>query len=104
MHHALLTGLALAACAAPAAALAQATPPPTPAPPTTTASPAPSIPDPQTANDPVAPAMPADPNYRGAPYKGALTPPPPEAMNKTYPVCGGAIQDSCINPSAAREK
>ena len=85
------------ALAAPAALHAQTA---APAPPAPTGA----IPNPQTANDPVPPAMPADPNYHGPPYKGALTPPPPEAMHKTYPVCGGAIQDSCINPSAARER
>ena len=29
---------------------------------------------------------------------GNLTPPPASAMNKTYPVCRGAVQDSCQNP------
>lgn len=96
----LLIGAAALACALPASVLAQAAP----AAPASTPVPASGIPNPQTANDPVPPAMPADSSYRGAPYKGALTPPPPEAMNKTYPVCGGKIQDSCINPSAAREK
>ncbi len=29
---------------------------------------------------------------------GNLTPPPLASMNKTYPVCRGALQDSCQNP------
>ena len=29
---------------------------------------------------------------------GNLTPPPQSAMNKTYPICRGAVQDSCQNP------
>lgn len=31
-------------------------------------------------------------------YPGNLTPPPAQAMNREYPVCRGAIQDSCQNP------
>lgn len=31
-------------------------------------------------------------------YKGALTQPPADAMNKTYPVCSKTRQDSCRNP------
>ena len=55
-------------------------------------------PDPMVAAEPVAPAMPADPSYNADPYKGALTAPPAEAMNKTYPVCTRKLQDSCRNP------
>ena len=55
-------------------------------------------PNPRSASAPVPPSMPADPGYRGGPYKGALTPPPPEAFNKVYPVCTRKIQDSCRNP------
>ena len=55
-------------------------------------------PNPATADSSVAPAMPADPSYNAGPYKGALTAPPAEAMNKTYPVCTRKIQDSCRNP------
>ena len=29
---------------------------------------------------------------------GNLTPPPASAMNRDYPVCRGAVQDSCQNP------
>ncbi|MFM5930225.1 MAG: hypothetical protein ACKOPQ_04895 [Novosphingobium sp.] len=56
------------------------------------------VPDPQAAAQSVPPAMPADPSYQGGPYKGALTPPPETAMNKTYPVCTRKLQDSCRNP------
>lgn len=31
-------------------------------------------------------------------YGGNLTPPPASALNKTYPVCRGAVQDECQNP------
>ena len=55
-------------------------------------------PNPTSASDLVPPARPADPAYRAGPYKGALTPPPPEAMNKVYPVCTKKRQDSCRNP------
>ena len=54
-------------------------------------------PNPATAADPVPPAQPADPTYRAGPYKGALTPPPAEAMGKTYPTCSRTVQDSCVN-------
>lgn len=55
-------------------------------------------PNPVAASDPVPPATPADPGYQAGPYKGALTPPPAEAMNKVYPLCTRKIQDSCRNP------
>lgn len=58
-------------------------------------------PDPQTAGSPVAPAMPADSDYHAGPYKGALTPPPPQAMDKAYPLCTRILQDSCVNPGEA---
>ena len=53
---------------------------------------------PATAAQPVPPAMRADPSYQAGPYKGALTAPPAEALNKVYPVCTSKIQDSCRNP------
>ena len=56
-------------------------------------------PNPSTANSPVSPSMPADTNYNAGPYKGALTPPPQEAMNRIYPVCTSKLQDSCVNRS-----
>ena len=59
------------------------------------ASPVP--PAPATASSPVPPALPADPGYQAGPYKGALTAPPAEAMNKTYPLCSKTVQDSCRN-------
>ena len=52
---------------------------------------------PATADTPVAPAAPADPSYQAGPYKGALTAPPADAMNKTYPVCTRKLQDNCRN-------
>lgn len=55
------------------------------------------VPDPQVAEQSVPPAMPADGSYQGGPYKGALTPPPQTAMNKTYPLCSKTVQDSCRN-------
>lgn len=60
------------------------------------ASPVP--PSPARASDPVPPAQPSDPSYQAGPYKGALTAPPADAMNKTYPVCTRKVQDSCRNP------
>ena len=54
-------------------------------------------PNPETAAMPVPPAMPADPAYQAAPYKGALTAPPAEAMNKVYPLCTKTLRDSCRN-------
>ena len=56
-------------------------------------------PNPATADSPVAPAMPADPAYIAGPYVGALTPPPAEALNKTYPRCTRQLQDSCDEAS-----
>jgi len=59
--------------------------------------PAATPPNPVAAADPVPPATPADPGYQAGPYKGALTPPPAEAMNKVYPLCTKTLQDSCRN-------
>lgn len=59
------------------------------------------VPNPQMANQAVQPAMPANQEYQGGPYKGALTPPPAQAMNKEYPPCKGDMQDSCVNPREA---
>ncbi len=61
-------------------------------------------PNPATADTPVQPAMPDDPSYNAGPYKGALTPAPSEAMGKFYPLCTRQLQDSCINPSEARDR
>ena len=58
-------------------------------------------PDPVTAGSAVQPSMPADTSYRAGPYKGALTPPPPQAMNQAYPVCTSKLRDSCVNPGEA---
>ncbi len=88
------TATTLAAQAEPAVVQVQANPPgmdmPTMTPP-----------DPVTADSVVRPAMPADPTYNAGPYKGALTPPPVQAMNKDYPICTSRLQDSCINPGEA---
>jgi hypothetical protein len=54
-------------------------------------------PNPATAEEPVAPAVPRDPTYQAGPYKGALTAPPAEAMGKTYPLCSKTVTDSCRN-------
>lgn len=59
--------------------------------------PSPTPPNPANASMPVPPAMPAEATYQAGPYKGALTPPPPEAMNKVYPVCTKILRDSCRN-------
>lgn len=55
-------------------------------------------PNPASADSLVPPTMPADPSYNAGPYKGALSAPPADAMNKDYPVCSRKIQDSCRNP------
>ncbi|HUD28146.1 MAG TPA: hypothetical protein VMQ93_04685 [Novosphingobium sp.] len=55
------------------------------------------VPDPQMASQSARPAMPADENYQGGPYKGALTPPPATAMGKEYPKCSKTVTDSCVN-------
>lgn len=53
--------------------------------------------DPDVPRDPSAPVgSAANPVQVG----GNMTPPPPP--RKDYPVCGGAVQDQCINPRAAR--
>ncbi len=56
------------------------------------------VPDPQSADQAARPAMPADQNYQGGPYKGALTPPPATAMEKDYPRCSKTVTDNCRNP------
>ena len=54
-------------------------------------------PDPATADTAVAPTMPADASYQAGPYKGAMSAPPAEAMNKVYPLCTKTLRDSCRN-------
>lgn len=84
-----------------AAALAQpADAPPTiqtQANPTGAGVPATENPNPTTAAEPVAPAYPAASDYKAGPYKGALTPPPTDAMGKAYPPCSKTVQDGCRN-------
>lgn len=70
--------------------------PPTQANPPGPGMPTNTVPAPDSAAEPVPPAMPADEAYQGGPYKGALTPPP--AQTKVYPVCTKTLQDSCRNP------
>lgn len=53
--------------------------------------------DPASANDPVPATQPSDPAYHAGPYAGALSAPPADAMNKTYPLCSARVQDSCRN-------
>jgi hypothetical protein len=55
------------------------------------------VPNPQSANQAAPPAMPADESYQGGPYKGALTPPPADAMSKDYPICSKTVTDGCKN-------
>ena len=54
----------------------------------------------QSANAANARAAPPPADTTGAvrTFPGNLTPPPASAMNKTYPVCRGKVQDSCQNP------
>lgn len=73
------------------------TTPPTQANPPGEGMPTTGVPDPQFAQQAVRPAMPADQGYQGGPYKGALTPPPATAMDKTYPVCSKKVTDNCRN-------
>lgn len=104
--------LVAASLGAPSALLAQDTPMPPPAEtplpaqdvvqtqanPRGSDAPAVTYPAPATASTPVPPSLPVDPGYHAGPYKGALSPPPPEAFNKVYPLCTRKIQDSCRNP------
>jgi hypothetical protein len=72
-----------------------------PAPATTTVTPNPGSPATVTHNadgtvtvspNPGSPAVVTHDN------PGNLTPPPLASLNKTYPVCRGALQDNCQNP------
>jgi len=88
MRTLLLSGAAALALTVPTALWAQQTADQAnaqalPAPTTTTVVPAPAPGYPQTVvtNNP-----------------GNLTAPPPQAMNKVYPVCSRKLQDSCQNP------
>lgn len=71
-----------------------------PAPPRTTVSPNPGSAATVTRN--VDGSVTVDPN-RGSPatvtttFPGNATPPPPSALNKTYPVCTRQVQDNCQN-------
>ena len=88
----------LAAQTEPAPAPVVVAPPPVSANPVGSAEmPSDTPPNPETAAMPVPPTMPADPAYQATPYKGALTAPPAEAMNKVYPPCSKILRDSCRN-------
>lgn len=62
------------------------------------------VPVPRTASEANAQAVPPQPTTTtGAgvivrEFPGNLTPPPPAALNKEYPVCTATLQDSCQNP------
>ncbi|HEY6814575.1 MAG TPA: hypothetical protein VI168_03450 [Croceibacterium sp.] len=53
-------------------------------------------PGPQTTT--AIPAAPGRPETVVTNNPGNLTAPPPQAMNKTYPVCTRTLQDNCQNP------
>ena len=100
MRNLILAGAAAVALCSTAATLAAQQVPPViqvQANPPGTDVPTMTPPDPVTADSSVRPAMPVDPSYNAGPYKGALTAPPAEAMNKVYPVCTSRLQDSCVN-------
>ena len=46
----------------------------------------------------IADANPATPDAVVSSNPGNLAPPPAQALNKSYPICRGAVQDSCQNP------
>ena len=97
MRTLIITGAAaLTLAASPSALVAQAT----------TTQPAPQTADqanaqqqqlPTTTTTIPAPA-PNQPDTVVTNHPGNLTPPPPQALNKTYPVCTRTLQDSCQNP------
>lgn len=66
-----------------------------PAPATTTVITTPAVPAETTVV--TTPAVPAQTTIVTN-NPGNLTPPPATAMNKIYPICRGAVQDSCQNP------
>lgn len=98
--HAAAFAMTGAAAIAAITALAQEQPPviQTQANPPGAGMPAETPPNPPTAATPVPPAMPADTSYQAGPYKGALTPPPAEAMGRSYPLCTRSLRDACVNP------
>lgn len=72
-----------------------------PAPPRTTVSPNPG--SPATVTESADGTVTVQPNPGTAAtvtttFPGNLTPPPQSALNKTYPVCQGKVQDDCQNP------
>ena len=96
----LLAGVTALALAVPAALAAQQTADEAnaeaqPAPPTTTVVTTPAMPAHTTVT--TTPAQPAQTTIVTN-NPGNLIPPPPQAMNKTYPLCTRSLQDSCQNP------
>ena len=96
----LLAGAATLAMTGPAGLAAQQTADPAnaqnqPAPATTTVTTTPA--QPATTTVTTTPAQPAQTTIT-TDNPGNLTAPPASAMNKTYPVCTRALQDSCQNP------
>ena len=66
-----------------------------PAPPTTTVVQTPAVPAQTTVT--TTPAQPAQTTIVTN-NPGNLSSPPPQALNKTYPVCTRSLQDNCQNP------
>ena len=102
MHRLLAAGTLAMALAASTIATAQPMPPSgtMPATPAVPADPAAGMPA-----TPAGPAIPADsaearalPSGTETRVNNTLPPPPPEAMNKTYPVCTRGMMDNCQNP------
>ena len=100
MRTLLLAGATALALAVPAALAAQQTADEAnaqtqPAPATTTVVTTPAVPAQTTVT--TTPAQPAQTKIVTE-YPGNLTPPPPQALNKPYPLCTRALQDNCQNP------
>ena len=99
MRTLLLAGATALALAVPAALAAQQTADEAnaaaqPAPATTTVTTTPAMPAQTTVT--TTPAQPAQTTIV-TDHPGNLTPPPPQAMNKTYPLCSRTLQDNCQN-------
>lgn len=105
MRTLMFAAAALATTAIPATLSGQVTSDPTPQ---TTAA---DEPLPQSAEEANAQAQPAPPTTRVVPapspgepatvvtnHPGNASAPPPQAFNKTYPVCTAQLQDDCQNP------
>ena len=100
MRTLLLAGATALALAVPAALAAQQTADEAnaqaqPAPSTTTVVTTPAMPAQTTVT--TTPAQPAQTTVV-TDHPGNMTAPPPQAMNKAYPLCTRSLQDSCQNP------